>query len=619
MSEKQGTPVASPSASWCEVGFYRRGRRLEDSPEELQDPEPRRATGATGATGDRIEREGALAQAWGQLTAHARETGVQAGGATRGDLDAGELGRVWEQIGALSDDSSIRLGYVPQTRRTVPLSPGFSLAQGDVVTLRLVNLGPAAARFDQVRFLPRPQDLVVEEIRVRQGPDRESAQALDGEFSAEVFSAREFSPSMLLPLVAEGGWISVRLRVAAPTPGDGSPLTVLFSFSHPADQVPRFRVDVEIDLREPPGGQGAVDSWQSPIWGSVRARSDEPPWPGTAVSGRVVGVRADDSWVSAELDHPPVGSLEVRGHPVSARRVALRVPATSGLAQVFLGLAHAVGRVVSLDVPADAAGARVTVFDGPVTLVPPAWRGEGAAALPLSDVDASGLSEPELGGLLVGEVSHGHAPDAPYVASGACLICERHASVEMMCLSLASFRNVGGNFGYGRPGHVVGEVARAWQRIAEEVGVARARLRFQPLRPEDVDPVLTAGDGDLGQHVLQARWRVLDARVPLRVEIEVSHARDHSVGRVEVTVSLERGGSRGPGREALGSARYQHRVETAATTVEHAAIDLSGAARAGSWLEAGDTLVAAVKMVSPRRDHRHVTVAAALFTRAGRP
>ena len=95
--------------------------------------------------------------------------------------------------------------------------------------------------------------------------------------------------------------------------------------------------------------------------------------------------------------------------------------------------------------------------------------------VPVCDAAIAVMTDDELARWLQLELRHDHAPGRAYVAaSGACPICERHASVELMCLSLASFRNVGGASGYGRPGAEIGETARAWQQIAEVTEVLRA-------------------------------------------------------------------------------------------------------------------------------------------------
>ena len=113
---------------------------------------------------------------------------------------------------------------------------------------------------------------------------------------------------------------------------------------------------------------------------------------------------------------------------------------------------------------------------GSTSSTPPLWVSDGGEQwIPVCDAAVAAAGDDELARWLQLELRHDHAPGRAYVAaSGACLICERHISVELMCMALASFHNVDGHSGYSRPGAEIGETARAWQRIAEETEVLRA-------------------------------------------------------------------------------------------------------------------------------------------------
>ena len=505
----------------------------------------------------------------------------------------------------------------------------FTPERGDVVALRLVNRGAGSAMLEDVEVLDRSSGWILDLITLRAAPGLDSETVFDArvdelvEASSQLdrerrptrrvgrvltaLSLATMSPEGYIdfPLVERGGWISVRLRrdprlADLADPNGQSPGSEVAVIVESRTRSPIVQLDPEVEIQLDHGSPYLV------VGGVLAGVADREP------SGTVL-----------EIASAPPRAIFVRGHLTTLGRLyvasTVAVESVADLVGAYVtvrwvpagpGRAPAL-EVAAVDVMRDAAErcARVSRVA--------AWRwrpGDDRDPLPISDAMAAKMSGSDLGATLVAEVHHDHRAHRPYVTPDGCVICERHASVEMMCLSLASFRNVEGHSGYGRPGAVVGEVARAWQRIATAVGVSRAELRLPVVRR-------LFNDGSVVL-VSVVRWTLRESRLLTRIEVTAPPARLPYLSRMQVTVvaALDATALAGPldGARRIGDRprmlERRHSAVLSEDRWEPAVVELSGAACAAGGLVEVTVEVTASDYLEDEASFDSVTLEIALFS-----
>ena len=418
-------------------------------------------------------------------------------------------------------------------RRSLSRRSFYSLtaaAPGELVILRLVNRGRRAVELVDLWIdgISRPHEWTMVGVTAREAPGLDvtiphrhgSGPWSPGRLPVSDFGAPWAPTDHASSVVVEcGGWVAVHARrslsaesfaqlVVAPAVRSSSDESDDTTEAAAAEAEIEAETEIVVEVASQRSGMqrtfiGVVSSVELDCDDCVRVGLDCDDCVRVGLSGPICVTSPSVLNFPAQ---PGLGRLVVHLTPPESRRRDLAREA-----------AAAAGRLSEVSVDASGAVSRaiVRVIDDGEIRAPAAWSGTGPDALPLGDHAIAQASDAEVGALLVREVSHDHPPGAPYVVAGACLICERHISVELMCMALASFRNVDGHSGYSRSGADIGETARAWQRIAEDPGIQRVLVAAS----WSVGPL---GPGAGAEAKLT--WQVGEDRVPIRVEVRLVDA-----------------------------------------------------------------------------------------------